>query len=71
MRGEDDQNHFLTVVRNLAALVKLFVGQVNRMEIHHVACQPKKKASNKYGQEEVVPGYVPGYGLLFLGQSNS
>jgi hypothetical protein len=42
LRGDDYMNHFLTVY-NSTTSVKAFVNRVDWMEVHRIACRPKKK----------------------------
>jgi hypothetical protein len=44
-RGEDYSKPFMTV-QNSVEKAKLFLDRIDWMEVHHVACCPKKKAGN-------------------------
>ncbi len=46
LNGRDYNNHFLSV-RNSAEKVKPFVDQIDWMEVHRVACRPKKNVGKK------------------------
>jgi hypothetical protein len=43
MKDNDYNDHFLSI-RNSPEKVKPFVNWIDWMEVHHLACQPKKKA---------------------------
>lgn len=62
LRGEDYQNHFLTVY-NKTETVQPFIERMDWMEVQHISCRPKKKATKSRIEKNVkiltrIPDFV-------------